>query len=304
MEIRLHSSKKHRALGYYLSIIRNLILSKNTPFNELYYADLFCGDGKCTVTQIGKSYEPPIIQSVLKPAKEKGIALHCFLNDLEKIELMKENTKDYSKFIELYGGEDANTFYKKVLQRIPKDQFSIFFLDPTNHSQLKWTTIKEISQHTHTYDGSQGMQTRRPELIINFMTYTMLQSFRANSYDSITESLGTDDWIKKINENKKSRIERPVESALLYTFTKQLESLGYKVPRPIEILNTDPPNTVYYLIWSTNEKGYDIIEKRVIPWLVKLMKTAQKENKTELKRANARKNGIRPLIEYYNNSNL
>ncbi|MEM4245474.1 MAG: hypothetical protein QXR60_04705, partial [Candidatus Nanoarchaeia archaeon] len=68
MEISLHSSKKHRALGYYLYLIRDMIISKNTPFNKLYYADLYCGDGECVVGATGKKYPPPIIQSLLKPA--------------------------------------------------------------------------------------------------------------------------------------------------------------------------------------------------------------------------------------------
>lgn len=295
MEISLHSSKKHRAIGYYFSIIRALISSKKNPLNKLYYADLYCGDGKCIVESTGKSYNPPIIDSLLKPAKERKIHLSCFLNDLEKIEEMKKNTKEFSDFIEDYGCEDANTYYKKALQKIPPDQFSIFFLDPTNHSQLRWSTIKKISEHTHTYYGN---QIRRPELIINLMTYTMLGSYKSKSFQSINDSLGTDEWIDEIEKNKEKNIQAPIERAFLTVFIRQLESLGYKVPTPIKITSTSCKNVIYYLIWATNERGHFIIENRLVQWINKLMDKAQKENVVELKKANARKKGIIPLSDW------
>ena len=130
----------------------------------------------------------------------------------------------------MYGREDANIFYKKVLEKIPKDQFSIFFLDPTNHAHLKWKTIERISEHTHLYYGN---QIRRPELIINLMIYTMLGSYKSKSFQSITESLGTDEWIEEIERNKEKGIQAPIEKALLTTFVNQLKKVGRSEERRV-----------------------------------------------------------------------
>jgi len=297
MELSLHSTKKHRAIGYYLYLIKALISSKNSPFNILYYADLYCGDGECIIDSIGKEYKPPIISSLLKPAKEKGFPVICFLNDNDKdrIDKMKENTKDYLSHIDSYGNQDANIYYKKVLQKIPKDQFSIFFLDPTNHNHLKWDTIKGISQHQSVYFGN---QVRRPELVINLMTFTMLGSYKSKSFQSINENLGTDEWLEEIEKNKEKRIKTPVETAFFETFKKQLRKLGYEVPTPIKIISTKNLNVIYYLVWATNKAGYNIIEKRLIPWINKLMEKAQKENVIELKKANVKKQGMVPLNKW------
>ncbi|MFH1971824.1 MAG: three-Cys-motif partner protein TcmP [Patescibacteria group bacterium] len=288
MEISLHSNKKHLALGYYLSIIRNLIMSPKTPFRKLYYADLYCGDGKCEIKRVAEKYEPPIINSILKPAKEGKFSVRCFLNDLEKIEQMKENTQDYKEFIKCYSCEDANVCYEKFLKFMPPDKFCIFFLDPTNHNDLKWKTIKKISEHSHTYYGN---KVRRPELIINLMTYTMSGSYMAKSFKSIDEALGTNKWFELINKYKEEGMKTPVERAFLDTLIKQLEKLGYRVPSPIKILNTFPHNTVYYLVWATNEQGYDIIEKKVIPYMKKKIGEIHKENKKKLVIAKAREKG-------------
>lgn len=56
MDISIHSTKKHRVLGYYLKIVKSVISSPRTPFNKLYYADLYCGDGKCNIKITDKQY--------------------------------------------------------------------------------------------------------------------------------------------------------------------------------------------------------------------------------------------------------
>ena len=299
MEIRLHSCKKHLAIGYYLKIIRDLIRSPKNPFHALYYADLYCGDGECHVEVTDRTYKPPIIDSLLEPAKQGKLKLFCFLNDLEaeKIKNMKEKTKEYQDYIVEYSDKDANSYYKQVLEKIPKDQFSIFFLDPTNHSHLSWKTIQGIAKHTHTYT-HQGVQVRRPELIINLMTYTLLSSYRAKSYQSINESLGTDEWFGQIDDNKEKGIDAPVEQAFLSTFIKQLERIGYSVPTPIKITNTEKDNVVYFLIWATNKQGYRIIEKKVIPYIKTLMQQVQKRHKGDVKKAKARKAGNSSLSQW------
>lgn len=305
MEIKLHSNKKHRVISYYLELIKSLIKSKRTPFKILYFADLFCGDGKCIIKETKVEYEPPII-SLLKSAKKEGFKLNCFLNDIEpkNIELIKKNTKDYAEFIrDNYTIGDANEYYKKVLSKIPKDQFSIFYLDPFKHWQLRWKTIEEISKHTHNYLYKGKSFVRRPELIINLMTYTMVRNYdKPYAKQGITESLGTDEWLKQIDLNKSKGISSPIENAFLEIFIKQLEKLGYKVLY-VKIEQTTPPeNTVYYLIWALNEQGYELVKNKMINYMKKLAEIAQAENKGELAKVRAREKGDTDLKDFFKSS--
>lgn len=297
MDVSIHSNKKPRLLGYYFSIIRKGIIGGRKSFKKLYYADLYCGDGECYYSETNELWDSPLIASLLKHTKE-GFPLCCIVNDSdkEKIEKLKIKTKDYASCIADYGTEDANTYYNKALEYIPKDQFSIFFLDPYNHEQLKWTTIKGISEHTHT-------NGRRPEIIINLMVWTMLGCFLQGKFDTIDESLGTHEWHNRVIEYQKKRVNRPVETAILDTFVEQLKKLGYFVPTPIPITNTTPANTVYFLIWATNKQGYNIIEKNVMPYLLKHLKDWQAENvkarrRTDLERF-AKEQNIRTLNNYF-----
>ncbi len=307
MNIKIHSCKKHRALGYYFKLIRALIKPKQGPFKKLYYADLYCGDGECLIIETGEKYPPPLIYSLLRHADKKNFDICCFLNDNDpnKIEKIKENTKEFKEYIAEYYCEDANSVYKEILKKIPSDQFSIFYLDPTNHEQLKWSTIEGISKHFHEYNG----KLRRPELIINFMVYSMLQEFKASGackseesknkcINNISESIGTNKWLEKMKSNQKMKINAPIELALLETFIEQLKTLGYKIPQPIKITSTQANNPIYYIILALNDSGYSLVEKRFIPWIIQLVNKAQKENKTELKKVDAIKKGIKPLTNY------
>lgn len=296
MRLKIHSNKKHRALGYYLSIVRDVITSPKMKFGKLYYADLFCGDGSC-ISDSGKEWKPTIIQSILEPAKDNKFPVEVFLNDMnpKAIESMKEKTKEFSQFVVDYGNEDANAYYKKALSKIPKNKFAIFFLDPTNHNELKWETIKGISEHANTSYG----KTYRPEIIINLMTFTMCQSYRAKSYQSIDEALGTHEWFDEFKRNRTMGMRKPLVLALLNSFIRQLQQLGYYVPTPIPITNTFPSNTVYYLIWATNRNGYKVIENRVIPYLFKRVEELQAENVAEELKLRDKKRGITHLEDFF-----
>jgi three-Cys-motif partner protein len=301
MEVSIHTTEKYRIVGYYFKLIRDL-LQKVEAFRPLRYVDLYCGDGTCEIPKIGKRFFSPVIESILRPAAQSKFSVICFLNDLDEdtSKRMEENTRDYAQFIDSIEHKDANQYYKEVLKKIPSDKFSIFYLDPTNHADLKWTTIKGIAEHAHTYEN----KMRRPELIVNLMTYTMTGSYMAESYQSITESLGTNEWLEEIEENQKARVMQSVSTAFFTVFKRQLEKLGYKVPTPIKIFTADTNAPMYYLVWATsNEEGYNIIEKNLIPHVLDLAKKAHKESKTELKTAKAKEKakelGISPLEKWF-----
>jgi len=310
MEISLHSNQKHEALSYYLRVLRDVIMSPHTPFRRLYYVDLYCGDGECEIKRTSEKYEPPLFASVLKPAKEGKFNVSCFLNDIEqeKINKISQKTKEYSEFIAGVYCDDANgECLKAILGQIPADQISFFFLDPTNHKDLKWETIKQITRHTCSYiDKSGNQKIRRPEMMINCMVYSMMNCYRAHDYKSITESLGTDEWLKIIHQHKQE--ESYVFKVFLEVFIEQLKKLGYCVPSPIPIKSTKAENDIYYLVWATNEPGYKIIVEKILPYLQKHVSKRQKQNKAKLKKVEAveqaRKCGDMDINRWLHSSNI
>jgi hypothetical protein len=102
----------------------------------------------------------------------------------------------------------------------------------------------------------------------------------AKDYKTINENLGTDEWLQRISDYKEKGL--PVPHAFLDTFIEQLKKLGYSVPTPIEIKSTMAQNDVYYLVWATNDTGYNIIENKMISYLKKTVAKTLQNNKKSL----------------------
>ncbi len=291
MIVKPHTSLKHRILGVYFKICREVAKRR-----DLYYVDLFAGDGeaKCEETPI-KKWDSPLIHSLLKNAEKENLKLHCFLNELDRTryEKLKEKVSSYNKYVEDIENEDANKIYKKFLENIPKNQWSIWFLDPSKHSDLKWTTIEGIANHKG-WDNISRVE-RKPELIINFMTYTMQRSIRRND-ESITEALGTDVWKEKIEKNPKT----PVYEIFLKLFLDQLERLGYNCTW-FSIEQTPPQRThLYYLIFANNiPSAIKIIAEKFAPWIKRTIRDKwTKENFKWRMMTKAKKQRYKLLCEY------
>lgn len=266
MDVPLHSKIKHRIIGYYFPIVKKVFSS----FYSYYYIDLYSGDGICKCRDIPPhilpilpkdfktEWRPPFF-SLLDYNKEEAnhkFVLNCFFNDSEisvisELDKLLQPYKDKVKIT--LSNKDANHCVKESIGFIGKpNRPSLFYLDPFNHADLKFSTIKEISEFKDENSG------RKPELITNLMVYSMLQAIqrgRQQDLDSITESLGTVSWKAQLNyfkdNNKTHELFRDV-------FIEQLKKLGYYCTwYSVKSIKCNAPQ--YYIIFCTyNEKIYSI----------------------------------------------
>lgn len=267
MKVAPHTALKHRMLGMYFKICREVAKDR-----KLYYVDLYTGDGEaeCDESPI-KKWKCPFIKGLLEHAKKGEIKLNCFLNELDPkkegyFDKLVENVKEFRNSINSLTKEDANSVYKKILSQIPATEWSLFFLDPFKHNDLKWQTIEGISKH-EGFDKVSNCK-RKPELIINLMTVTMQRTTESNP-DAITEALGTDEWKERI----RGQTEELMHEIFLEIFTKQLEKLGYSVSS-ICVKQTPPNgNVLYYLLFASAIPGANqIIAKKYKPYIESIMR--------------------------------
>jgi len=277
MKVPLHSKIKHLILGYYYSILRK-VFKKLFSFN---YVDLYAGDGECELrdkaiparvipllpNDFKREWEPPFF-SLLDYAKRTGFKLKCFFNDKKEsnIQALDKKLESYKSDIKIsFSKEDANISVKDAIGFINRPNVpSLFYLDPFNHVDLKFSTIKEISTFSDKNTG------RKPELIINLMVYSMLQAIqrgRPQDFDTISESLGTDSWKKQLKDYKGI-------THILFKdiFIEQLKQLGYFCTwYSITSIRHNAPQ--YYLIFCTyDEKKIYSIHKNMEPNIKKLQK--------------------------------
>lgn len=291
MEVKPHTLIKHRILDVYFLICRQVAKKR-----KLNYADLFCGDGEIECEKTEKKQKCPFITELLEYARKGEISLKAFLNELDSslFDKLKENVKAYGKFIDSITNEDANIVYANILQKIPKDEWSIFFLDPSNHSDLNWSTIENISKH-EVYD-KYNKCMRKPELIINLMTYTMQRTIPYDP-DAITKALGTDIWKEKVKNKGDERINEIFREI----FVQQLERLGYSTIS-FSIKQTPPnSNVIYHLIFASNiPRAIEIISHKFQPYIEKIKEEWAKENMKLVIMTKIKNSGGRLLTEFIN----
>jgi len=267
MEVSVHTSLKHRMLGMYFLICRKVAKER-----ILHYVDLFAGDGEAHCDEAPmKNWKCPFVKGLLEYAQKNEIKLQCYLNELDPknngtYDKLIKNISQYKKFIVDITREDPNIVYERALEKIPKNEWSIFFLDPFQHDHLHWSTIEKISKH-EIFD-TRSRCIRRPELIINLMTYSMQRSYKHNP-DGITLALGNNEWKDMITTNEDNRIHEIFSDI----FVANLKKLGYSVSS-FEITQTPPAsNVLYYMIFASSvPNACEIISKKFKPYVDYLMK--------------------------------
>jgi len=286
--VKYHSKIKHRLLGGYLRVcVKNVKSHRQRPF---IVVDLYAGDGISICERPKETWEGSA-KIIAKWVSEAGGNAYCILNEMDSslIPQLRKNTEEYKEVIKEIYNDDANKVYKEILSKhVPKDSHSIFFLDPYKHSDLKFSTVEDIAQHS-LEDRYRGITfTRRPELIINFPSYTMLMSIKQNK-KLITEFMGTDKW-KKVIDKIHRRFKK--DEMLFLIYWQQLSRYyGEDGITFVKVKSLDTNSPVYYLIFAATHPLAKKIHQRFKRWIEKNYEDFRKMGfelilKEEVKRQN------------------
>lgn len=260
--MKLHTKLKHLIVSYYFSAGWRKAFKSENIFS-LYYVDLFSGDGLCTCSEIDDEIErylpddmskrtwSPSFFKLMEFADEANFDLRCIFNDKCKNKinslLKRVETEGYSRYVNGHYCDDANVVCDFVLEKIGRtNRPSLFFLDPLNHDQLKFSTIERIASFKDKKTG------RMPELIINFMLNSIFMAFKRGlsngDIQSINNFLGTDfhreELVRIKDDPKKTHL------LLLEIYLEKLERFGYKCNYHL-IKSTKNNAPIYYLIFAT-----------------------------------------------------
>lgn len=220
--------------------------------------------------------------------------MKCIFNDFDRdrIESLKKavDAKGYSDYIIKTECKQADIFYKECLEIIGEpNRPSLFFLDPTNHSQLSFSTIKGISEFKDDKTG------RMPELIINLMVYSMLQHLKSGKFETISKALGSDSWLKRKDEYLNLG---KIYLLFLKVFLENLKNLGYHTTY-YQINSTKTNSPIYYLIFATYNKRIYAIHRSMKSSIDKLTEEEWIKRNYEVdSMIDAKSRGNRFLSEY------
>jgi three-Cys-motif partner protein len=104
------------------------------------YIDLFCGPGKCLITNSNKEIDGSPLLALNCPIP----FTHYFFNDLNTnfIEVLKERTKGYRGI--RYLNSDCNDAVDEILREIPQDSICFAYIDP-RYLAIRFDTIKKLT---------------------------------------------------------------------------------------------------------------------------------------------------------------
>ncbi len=252
MHTEFHSKIKHWLLDNYLKICVDVQKRRKRAF---YYIDLYCGDGICECDNPKDIWagSPKIAAKWYKTSPYPFI---CIFNDNDSkiIINLRKNLGSFPELLKNIFNKDANLIINDILEKIPKDEHSLFFIDPTKHTQLLWSTVESISKHeSKDYYGKEFV--RRPELLINHMTYTMQLDYQQHP-EYIDNYYGNKKW--RIYVDKYRRTSEPIHKGFLEAFIVQLREIYENEPFFIEVtqlgrgIKKDKGNVIYYLVFVTS----------------------------------------------------
>lgn len=260
--------------------------------------DLYANDG-VSYWPSGDELWEGSAQIVAKWVSRAGERAFCILNEKDEtlIDKLKENTKKYNKVIKEIFSEDANTICQDILDKyISLDAHSIFILDPYKHTELKFSTVESIAKHCKENQYRGQSFTRRPELIINLPTFTILKS-KTQNQQFITNFFGTDEWIKAVKKAEKNKTSQP--EALMNVYKKQLQRF-YPADGivPIEIRTLEYNAPIYYLVFTATHPLAKKIHSTFEDWIRKKRGEFRKEGFALKLIAEAKRKQIRSLDEW------
>ncbi|UCF12297.1 MAG: three-Cys-motif partner protein TcmP [Thermoplasmatales archaeon] len=310
MDVKLHTKLKHKIISYYFSGgWKNAFKSGN--IYSLYYVDLFAGDGSCFCSEIDPDLEKilprtlsernwkPSYFDLMRHADDANFNLKCVFNDISENNinsLMQEiKNKRYTKFIEGYFSKNANISYTDILKLIDKpNKPSLFYIDPTNHSQLNFSTVEAIAKFKDEKSG------RMPELIINLMLNSIYMAFKRGlqkeDVESINRFLGTNYDRNKINEIITDPFQKSYK-ILLNIYLEKLQELGYYCNYHL-IKSTKSNAPIYYLLFATFSKQVDDWYKNINSYVHTLEEEWIKKNYVIKTMSDAKKDGQTFLFDF------
>lgn len=206
---------------------------------NINYLDLFCGPGRCLLRETGEEIDgSPLIALKYKFAK------YIFVDiEKENIKTLRQRCKSRTYFdrVEFISG-DCNKEIETIRKLIPKYSLSLALIDPFG-LDFNFSCYQKLTRD------------RKVDLIINFPLGTAIKrNFSKSGPGKLNAFLGGKDW-------KKPVINNPTMHFINY-FKKNLEKIGYKIPRECELSEDVLIKTIrkkvplyYLLLASKNPLG-------------------------------------------------
>lgn len=270
--VKWHTRKKHFFIESYLKIWIDKV-KRNRPTLDIF--DLYASTGLCYCENIAESDSRwggsacLAAECLVRYPRGRYLFLNTYHPDAERCAAQRANLSRVISEIRKNKSENTIIISKEIDQAVEDAiafaesrnllQFpTIWILDPYAASNLPWSIVERIAKLRRTYPSTKGGErVRKPELIINLMTFDLQRNINKNPH-VVDIALGMDEevWRPEIDDLMQSRGYNTRE-ALIELYARRLSELYDKAPIVSEINTTDESAIVYCLFLCTdNDAGH------------------------------------------------
>jgi three-Cys-motif partner protein len=260
--VKWHTRKKHAFIKSYLNIwVENV--KRSPPTLDIF--DLFASTGLCYCDDSAKYKlgEPTWSGSAILAAEcleHYSNGQKLFLNTFHpKNAICQAQKANLERLLRKYSR------VKPIITTVPIDDAvdearthlsptypSIWILDPYKSSDLPWELVEKIGKFRGQYQTKSGqVKIRKPEMIINLMTYGLQMNIDINPH-VVSHALGMEEteWRPKYDVLMKKYDN--TRKALIDLYAEKLTRLYEKPPIVIEVNTTEEAAIVYCLFLCTD----------------------------------------------------
>ena len=270
--VKWHTRQKHEFIRQYLSVWTNRVAKsgRNTP--KLSLVDLFASYGWCRSdpkVEPGVQREPWPGSAILAARalvaypRPQALVLNSF-NPSSASETAAQSGALTANLLAEVGpnppfrverlSEPVMGAARKAATFVDLNYPSVWMLDPYYPESLPWTVVEYVANLKRDYHTSGGTASRRPELLITFITEGLQRNVDVNPR-TIDLALGMQRaaWQGRLAKLRASGAN--VREGLISIFAENLHAIYGKPPTVIEV-DGSPGNIVYaILLCSSHDAG-------------------------------------------------
>ncbi len=245
-QIQPYAEEKHRLLMYYASLFARAIRDK---WDSIVYLDLFSGPGRATIDGSNRIVATsPLLVLGLDDKFDRYIFVDA---DSKNVAALKARiAEEFRHLATLVKKGDINQMASEVISAMPipgksRKVLGFCFLDPYRMSNLRFSTIRELSQRFMDFLIliPTGMDAKRAE-----------QYYVQSKNKTVDLFLGDDRWREKWKEEK--RVDGDYGDFIVREFTRSMNSLrflGTDLTDTVPVRN-DKNSIVYRLAFYSKDK--------------------------------------------------
>lgn len=275
--VKWHTRQKHQFIEQYLAVWTSRVAKRGRAAPKLSLVDLFASYGWCR-TDPGVDPGAPIepwpgtallaVRALNQYPRPGGLIINSYSPEgsaasARQLECVRRAVQaelgSVAGFPIHYFSEKVAPAARNAASTVDLDYPSLWLLDPYYPEALPWAVVEYIAHLRHEYRTPNGLQSRRPEVMITLMTEGLQRNVDL-SPKTVDLAMGVAEgvWRPRLEELRADGAN--IRQALTYMYSERLQQIYGKWPTVLEV-DASSGNIVYALVLCSSHDAGTFVPK-------------------------------------------